>query len=149
MHTPQEQAEHEARLVADLRLTAARYPADRALRRLIADLADGSPRFAELWDAEAPPPPPDPSRRKTVDHPAVGPITLDCDTLLVALDDLRITRLHRRTRHRGRRPARPRRRPRHPVRSGDLKRLDHGMFAVSQRIWGDKCVAYRLFLLCW
>jgi hypothetical protein len=91
VHTPQEQAEHEARLVADLRLTASRYPADRALRHLIADLTSGSPRFAELWDAEAPPPLADPPRRKTIDHPAVGPITLDCDTLLVALDDLRIT----------------------------------------------------------
>jgi transcriptional regulator with XRE-family HTH domain len=91
VHTAGEQAEHEARLVADLRLTASRYPADRALRRLLADLAAGSPRFAELWDAEAPPATADPSRRKTVDHPAVGLITLDCDTLLVALDDLRIS----------------------------------------------------------
>lgn len=90
-HTPREQAEHEARLVADLRLTASRYPADRTLRRLIADLAAGSPRFAELWDAETPPPLTEPSRHKTIDHPAVGPITLDCDTLLVALDDLRIS----------------------------------------------------------
>ncbi|MGW4638388.1 helix-turn-helix transcriptional regulator [Sphaerisporangium sp. NPDC004334] len=91
VHTPQEQAEHEARLVADLRLTASRYPADRTLRRLITDLASGSPRFAELWDAETPPPLTDPSRQKTIDHPAVGPITLACDTLFVALDDLRIT----------------------------------------------------------
>jgi DNA-binding XRE family transcriptional regulator len=90
VHTQREQAEHEARLVADLRLTASRYPADRALRRLITDLAAGSPRFAELWDVEAPPPT-DPSRRKTIDHPAVGLLTLDCDTLLVAQDDLRIT----------------------------------------------------------
>ncbi|WP_439385461.1 helix-turn-helix transcriptional regulator [Amycolatopsis lexingtonensis] len=90
VHSAKEQAEHEARLVADLRLTASRYPADHALRRLIADLTAGSPRFAELWDAEAPPPP-DPSRRKTIDHPAVGPLTLDCDTLLVAQDDLRIS----------------------------------------------------------
>ncbi|MEU8632791.1 hypothetical protein AB0C38_11520 [Amycolatopsis sp. NPDC048633] len=59
--------------MADLRLTASRYPADRALRRLIADLTSGSPRFAELWDAEAPPPLTDPSPRKTIDHPAVGP----------------------------------------------------------------------------
>jgi hypothetical protein len=29
-------------------------------------------------------------RRKVVDHPAVGRITLDCDTLVVAGDDLRI-----------------------------------------------------------
>jgi transcriptional regulator with XRE-family HTH domain len=91
VHTPREQAEHEARLVADLRLTASRYPADRSLRRLIADLTAGSPRFAELWDADSPPPLADPSRRKTVSHPAAGLITLDCDTLLVALDDLRIS----------------------------------------------------------
>ncbi len=31
------------------------------------------------------------SRRKIVDHPAVGRIALDCDTLIVAGDDLRIT----------------------------------------------------------
>jgi transcriptional regulator with XRE-family HTH domain len=91
VHSPQEHAEHEARLVADLRLTASRYPADRALRRLVTDLTAGSLRFAELWDAEAAQPAVDPSRRKTIDHPAVGPITLDCDTLLVALDDLRIS----------------------------------------------------------
>lgn len=91
VHTPREQADHEARLVADLRLTASRYPADRALRRLIGELTDRSPRFAELWDADAPPPLPDPSKRKVVDHPAVGRITLDCDTLVVAMDDLRIT----------------------------------------------------------
>ncbi|WP_345414879.1 helix-turn-helix transcriptional regulator [Pseudonocardia xishanensis] len=90
VHTEREQAEHEARLVADLRTTASRYPADRALRRLISALAAGSPRFTELWDADAPPAA-DASRRKTVDHPAVGPITLDCDTLFVVLDDLRVT----------------------------------------------------------
>jgi len=30
------------------------------------------------------------ARRKVIDHPAVGRITLDCDTLIVAADDLRI-----------------------------------------------------------
>jgi transcriptional regulator with XRE-family HTH domain len=91
VHTPSEQADHEARLVADLRLTASRYPADHGLRRLVASLSDLSPRFASLWDSDAPPPPPDTSKRKVVDHPSVGRITLDCDTLVVALDDLRIT----------------------------------------------------------
>jgi transcriptional regulator with XRE-family HTH domain len=91
VHTPQEQADHEARLVADLRLTAARYPADRMLQRLISQLADTTARFAELWNADAPPPLPDTSKRKIIDHPEVGRITLDCDTLIVALDDLRIT----------------------------------------------------------
>jgi transcriptional regulator with XRE-family HTH domain len=91
VHTAEEQADHEARLVADLRLTASRYPADQALRRLVADLADRSPRFAELWDSDSAPPPPDTSKRKVVDHPGVGRLTLDCDTLIVATDDLRIT----------------------------------------------------------
>jgi hypothetical protein len=58
---------------------------------LITEMASVSPRFAELWDADDPPPLSDRSRNKTIDHPAVGPITLDCDTLIVALDDLRIT----------------------------------------------------------
>jgi transcriptional regulator with XRE-family HTH domain len=91
VHTPAEQADHEARLIADLRLTASRYPADHALRRLIASLTELSPRFATLWDSDSVPPLTDTSKRKVIDHPAVGLITLDCDTLIVALDDLRIT----------------------------------------------------------
>ncbi|SHK90945.1 Helix-turn-helix domain-containing protein [Pseudonocardia thermophila] len=90
VHTPQEHAEHEARLVADLRLTASRYPADRTLRRLIRDLAAASPRFAELWDQPLATAPAAPSRRKTIEHPSVGRMTLDCDILLVRDDDLRI-----------------------------------------------------------
>jgi hypothetical protein len=90
VHTPEEQAHHEARLVAALRLTAARYPADRALRRLVSELAAQSPRFAELWESNAPDPYRDVSKHKIIDHPAVGHITLDCDTLIVAADDLRI-----------------------------------------------------------
>lgn len=91
VHTAREKAEHVARLVADLRLTASRYPADRSLRRLIAELGERSARFAELWDSDAPPPPPDPTKHKVIDHPVVGRMTLDCDSLLVALDDLRIS----------------------------------------------------------
>ncbi|GAA3289352.1 helix-turn-helix transcriptional regulator [Dactylosporangium vinaceum] len=91
VHSASEQAEHEARLVADLRLTASRYPADRSLRRLIGELGAACPRFGALWDFEVPPAPPDAtSKHKVVEHPAVGRITLDCDTLFVALDDLRI-----------------------------------------------------------
>jgi transcriptional regulator with XRE-family HTH domain len=90
VHTAQEQADHEARLVADLRLTASRYPADRALHRLVGEFAKRSPRFAELWNSDAPAPLPDTSKRKVIKHPEVGRITLDCDTLIVAVDDLRI-----------------------------------------------------------
>ncbi len=91
VHTAQEHARHVGLLVADLRLTASKYPADRALRRLIDDLAEADPRFPELWEAGPPELPAEPSRQKVIEHPAVGRITLDCDTLVVASDDLRIT----------------------------------------------------------
>jgi transcriptional regulator with XRE-family HTH domain len=92
VHTAEERAELEARMVADLRLTAARYPADRRCKQLIRELTALSPRFVELWDfgpLEAPLP--DYGRHKAIDHPAVGHIALECDTLIVASDDLRIT----------------------------------------------------------
>jgi MmyB-like transcription regulator ligand binding domain len=76
--------------VADLRLTAARYPADPRLKRLISELAAQSPRFVELWEPGELEPHHDQGRRKVIDHPGVGRITLDCDTLIVAGDDLRI-----------------------------------------------------------
>ncbi|GAA4620375.1 helix-turn-helix transcriptional regulator [Saccharopolyspora hordei] len=87
-HTPESRRALEVALVADLRSAAARYPADQRLQRLVAELRAQSERFAELWDSgavgrhEA--------ARKTVDHPHVGPVTLDCDVLTVAGSDLRI-----------------------------------------------------------
>ncbi|MFJ1967983.1 helix-turn-helix transcriptional regulator [Streptomyces sp. NPDC087903] len=87
-HTPEERRAFEVVMAADLRATAGRYPADRQLRRLVAELRTNSARFAELWDAgvvgrqEG--------SRKTVEHPQVGPLTLDCDVLSVAGSDLRI-----------------------------------------------------------
>ncbi|MEU0152000.1 helix-turn-helix transcriptional regulator [Micromonospora fulviviridis] len=85
---PEERRVFEAALVGDLRSAAAHYPADPRLGRLLAELRAHSPRFAELWDAgtvgrHA-------AARKTVDHPHVGPLTLDCDVLTVAGSDLRI-----------------------------------------------------------
>ena len=90
VHTPEQKAEFEAGLVADLRLTAARYPADQRLKQLTRDLAAQSPRFVKLWESGALEPHQDFGRNKVIDHPDVGPITLDCDTLIVAADDLRI-----------------------------------------------------------
>jgi transcriptional regulator with XRE-family HTH domain len=91
VHTPEEQAVFEARLVADLRLTAARYPADQRLKQLTRDLAAESPRFVELWESGSLEPHQDFGRHKVIDHPDVGRITLDCDMLIVAAGDLRIT----------------------------------------------------------
>ena len=90
VQTREEQTELETRLVADLRLTAARYPADQRLKQLIRDLAAQSPRFVKLWESGALEPHQDVGRHKVIDHPDVGHITLDCDTLIVAADDLRI-----------------------------------------------------------
>lgn len=75
-------------MVSDLRAAAARYPSDQRLRRLITDLRTHSHRFAAQWDSgvigrhEA--------AHKTIDHPGVGALRLDCDVLTVAGSDLRI-----------------------------------------------------------
>ena len=90
LNTPEQQADFEARLVADLRLTAARYPSDPRLKQLTRELAAQSPRFEKLWESGAPEPHQEFGRHKIIDHPDVGHIALDCDTLVVAADDLRI-----------------------------------------------------------
>src|SRR6202041_549007 len=66
VHTPEEQADFEAGLVADLRLTAARYPADLRLKQLTRDLAAQSPRFEKLWESGAPEPHQDFGRHKVI-----------------------------------------------------------------------------------
>jgi transcriptional regulator with XRE-family HTH domain len=88
VQTP-EQAEHFMHaMVTDLRATSTRYPKDPDLHALIDELRAGSEQFARLWD--------EPviafhgSERKTVNHPELGAITLDCDVLTVPGSDLRI-----------------------------------------------------------
>ena len=88
-HLPETVDAFEARAVTDLRAGLARFPEDRPLRRLVAELRKGSPRFAELW-ATPPPLVPMGEDRKVVDHPDVGPIELDSDHLSVAGTSLRI-----------------------------------------------------------
>lgn len=75
-------------VVADLRRASGRYPDDPRLAALIHELLDTSPRFAELWHAgtvagHA-------EDRKTIHHPAVGPITVDCDVLAGPDSDLKV-----------------------------------------------------------
>ena len=88
VRTAEEAARFEQSAVADLRSATARYPDDKGLRQLVADLRAASPRFATLWESgivgthrEA---------HKTFDHPDVGLITVDCDVLTVDGSDLRI-----------------------------------------------------------
>jgi hypothetical protein len=87
-HGAEQDASFAASTVADLRSAVARYPDDGDLRRLVADLRAASPRFAGLWDAGAVGA--HEADRKTVHHPDVGPITLDCDVMTVHGSDLRI-----------------------------------------------------------
>ncbi|MGD6746875.1 helix-turn-helix transcriptional regulator [Streptomyces sp. BH106] len=86
--TPDERQAMETALVSDLRTTASRYPLDPRLHTLVDELRTRSPRFAELWDSGAVGR--HAAARKTIDHPEVGPLTLDCDILTVAGDDLRV-----------------------------------------------------------
>jgi transcriptional regulator with XRE-family HTH domain len=76
---PDEDERTAVETVASLRLVAASYPDDPGLRRLLDDLRTGSPRFTTLWDegrvAERR------SSRKTVHHPQLGRLSLDCDAL--------------------------------------------------------------------
>ena len=91
VHTPFEQAAFEEGLVASPRMTAGRYPNDNRVRSLVGELGAASPRFVDLWETAELPDSRGRSHRKVIDHPDVGPITLDCDVLTVAGDDRRVT----------------------------------------------------------
>jgi hypothetical protein len=60
------------------------------LRDLIRELGAQSSRFVELWQTAEMPQHKERSRHKIIDHPDVGRISVDCDVLIVAGDDLRI-----------------------------------------------------------
>jgi transcriptional regulator with XRE-family HTH domain len=78
----------ERELVADLRLATIKYPDDRKLKALVDRLRLASTRFDSLWNRfEAVP---HASFSKTLTHPSVGDITLDCEVLSVIGGDLRI-----------------------------------------------------------
>lgn len=87
-HTHDQQMRFETALVSDLRSTAARYPEDKPLRSLITDLRRASVRFNDGWDSHTVGF--HTSDSKTVHHPDLGPVTVDCDTLTTPGNDLRI-----------------------------------------------------------
>jgi transcriptional regulator with XRE-family HTH domain len=88
VRSDEEHAEFEAGIVADLHQALARFPADEPLRELIDELRRESPRFETLWQQR--PAGVYDASRKIVDHPELGHITVDCDTLTVVGADLRI-----------------------------------------------------------
>jgi transcriptional regulator with XRE-family HTH domain len=70
-----------AQTVASLRSALGRYPDDPGLRRLVYDLHAGSAEFRELWqDTDAGT---WRSQTKAIDHPSLGRLRLECDSLHV------------------------------------------------------------------
>ena len=72
-------------VVTGLRAAAARYPGDPVVTGLVGELLEGSADFARLWsrhDVQAVP-----MLTKTFDHPVVGALTVDCDSLDLAEQD--------------------------------------------------------------
>ncbi|MEU7693977.1 helix-turn-helix transcriptional regulator [Microbispora hainanensis] len=75
-------------IVADLRRASGRYPQDARLSGLIRRTLDGNPRFARLWHSGAVGR--HAEERKTIRHPMIGDITVDCDVLADPDNDLKI-----------------------------------------------------------
>jgi hypothetical protein len=87
-HTREERDTLARSLVADLRGSTSRYPHDPELAQLVEELRRGSDEFASLWDSGVVAG--HHQSHKTIVHPEVGEIDLDCDTLTTAEDDLRL-----------------------------------------------------------
>jgi transcriptional regulator with XRE-family HTH domain len=80
--------EFGASLVADLRRVHGKYPDDRGVQNLVAELSESSDRFRDLWESGAVGE--HQSERKVVRNPIVGDVELDCDVFSVAGTDLRV-----------------------------------------------------------
>ena len=85
---PTEGQDHLRAYVADVRTTAARFPDDPRVRRLIAGLRAADPRFSQLWATNNVGVVHD--THKTIQHPELGTLDLDCDVLTVDGADLRL-----------------------------------------------------------
>ncbi|MFE7051516.1 helix-turn-helix transcriptional regulator [Streptomyces californicus] len=78
----------ERMMVSDLRRAADRYPDDRAVTELINGLRESNRRFADLWTRYETLP--IGRSHKTVVHPELGEIVLDCDIMTIERADLHI-----------------------------------------------------------
>jgi transcriptional regulator with XRE-family HTH domain len=74
--------------VSRLRAAAVRYPRDRRLGSLLAELHAGSEEFRQIWASD---PVRSPGHRvKMIDHPSAGRLRLNCDVLAVPDDDQQV-----------------------------------------------------------
>jgi transcriptional regulator with XRE-family HTH domain len=76
-------------VVSDLRRATGHFPQDTRLAALIRELNAGNERFAAMW-ATGEMAAAHREDRKTIDHPLVGPVTVDCDTLTAGDNELKI-----------------------------------------------------------
>jgi transcriptional regulator with XRE-family HTH domain len=74
--------------VARLRAAAGRYPRDAALAALLTDLRAGSTEFNDIWAANPVRAPG--HRTKTMMHPELGRLHINCDILTVPDDDQQV-----------------------------------------------------------
>ncbi|MFF0087191.1 helix-turn-helix transcriptional regulator [Streptomyces canus] len=72
-------------VVARLRRAADRYPHDPQVTALLTELHAGSEEFRHIWQTRPVHAPG--HRTKTLDHPEIGTLRLNCDVLLVPEDD--------------------------------------------------------------
>jgi transcriptional regulator with XRE-family HTH domain len=74
-------AEFQRHVVMQLRRVRAQYPSDPSVTGLVDELRAGNAEFARLWERQ------DVQTAamlsKTFRHPAVGPVTVDCDSLAI------------------------------------------------------------------
>jgi transcriptional regulator with XRE-family HTH domain len=84
----QDSAATDAAVVSDLRRATGRFPHDTRLAELIRSLEAGNERFAELWAAGTVAA--HREDRKTIGHPSVGPVAVDCDVLSDGDSELKI-----------------------------------------------------------
>lgn len=83
-----EPGQYRSSLVADLHRVHTRYRNDSDLASLVSALRQRSDEFAELWDTSVLGE--HGNERKTIDHPEIGPIELDCDIVTVQGAELRL-----------------------------------------------------------
>ncbi|MDJ1135126.1 helix-turn-helix transcriptional regulator [Streptomyces iconiensis] len=76
-------------IVADLKDAVSRYPRDAQLDRLVQELRETSGAFARHWATQTAAAQ-HTTDRKTIRHPEIGDILLDCDVLIVPGADLRM-----------------------------------------------------------
>lgn len=75
-------------IVSDLRRATGRFPHDARLAELIRVLTAGNPTFARLWASGTVAA--HREDRKTIAHPEVGPVEVDCDVLTDGESELKI-----------------------------------------------------------